>query len=363
MSNAKGIEKENSARKKILKKAAMLATVASITGACAVGGQKPKESEALIGAIIAAITTVVSIGASIGQSVSDGVQASNERAAAEEEARRQAEEARRQAEEERIRAALESAEHNVRLNKTEESAGKTIDMSSADNSAVLEQQQQEAMARARRRSNIKRPTAPPKDVNIGGFGVEDEEEIVNDNFTGDTEVSNEVLEDNSYDQEENNNDYVTDDQRNGDIDQDYMDNQVEDVDYEEDTDVNDVSEREEENNNSNVIKFNLNELGIDSNVSSKLNYDNKNKEIEGFDIYTDDEGYVEFDESMLMLESDAEEHLLVKTGMLTAEELILLDFGVRSGAITIDILDTMYESGDISDEYYEGAVRFIEDMN
>lgn len=354
MENAKGIEKENSARKKILKKAAMLATVASITGACAVGGQKPKESEALIGAIIAAITTVISIGASIGQSVSDGVQASNERAAAEQEARRQAEEARRQAEEERIRAALESSEHNVRLNKTEESSNKTIDMSSADNSAVLEQQQQEAMARARRRSSIKRPTAPPKDVNIGGFGVEDEEEVVNDNFLDET--SNENLEDNFYDQEEDNIDYDSDDQVHANVD-----DQEEDINYSEE--IVDDNEQEEGTISSNIVKFNLNELGIEGNVSSKLNYDNQNKVVEGFDIYEDDEGYVEFDESMLMLESDAEKHLLVRTGMLTAEELILLDFGVKSGAITIDILSTMYKNGDVSDEYYEGAMKFIEELN
>lgn len=354
MGNTKGIEKENSARKKILKKAAMLATVASITGACAVGGQKPKESEALIGAIIAAITTVISIGASIGQSVSDGIQASNERAAAEEEARRQAEEERRLAEEERIRAALESADHNVRLNKTEESPNKIIDISSADNSAVLEQQQQEAMARARKRSNIKRPTAPPKDVNIGGFGVEDEEEIINDNLS--EEIDNSVLEDNIYNQEEDNSDYNSDDY----IDEN-IENQEEEINYSEET-VDD-NKQEGDTISSNIVKFNLNELGIEGNVSSKLNYDNQNKVVEGFDIYEDDEGYVEFDESMLMLESDAEKHLLVRTGMLTAEELILLDFGVKSGAITIDILSTMYENGDVSDEYYEGAMKFIEELN
>lgn len=352
MDNSKGIEKENSARKKILKKAAMLATVASITGACAVGGQKPKESEALIGAIIAAITTVISIGASVGQSVADGVQASNERAAAEQEARRQAEEARRQAEEERIRAALESSDHNVRLNKTEGSSNKTIDMSSADNSAVLEQQQQEAMARARRRSNIKRPTAPPKDVNIGGFGVEDEEEIANDNLLEKTEVSDEVLEDNFNNSEENDEETFVEEE----ADEEDIVNEEENVDFESES-----YQEEGHINNSNIVKFNLNELGFESNLSNKLNYDNQSNSVEG--IYTDEEGYVEFDESMLMAESDAEKHPLVREGMLTAEELILLDFGVRSGAITIDILDTMYENGDVSDEYYQGAIRFIESMN
>ena len=48
---------DQSKRKGILKKAALLATVASITSAAAIGNQKPKESEALIGAIIGIVST------------------------------------------------------------------------------------------------------------------------------------------------------------------------------------------------------------------------------------------------------------------------------------------------------------------
>ena len=150
MGNVSGNGKENTLRKKVLKKAAMLATVASITGACAVGGQKPKESEALIGAIIMAIVAGVTTAASIGQSVYETESAKNmqnqavkEQKRQEEEARKQAEEARKQAEREaeeaRIQAALEDPNYNVRLQEQDEEEGKTIDMSSADNSAVLEQ--------------------------------------------------------------------------------------------------------------------------------------------------------------------------------------------------------------------------------
>lgn len=351
MENIKGIEKENTARKKILKKAAMLATVASITGACAVGGQKPKESEALVGAIIAAITTVIGIGTSIGQSVSESVQAGNARRAEEEaarqEARRQEEEARKLAERQRIEAALESSEHNVRLNKTEELSNKTIDMSAVDNSSILEQQQQEEMQRARKRNNIKRPTAPPKGINIGGFGVE---EVIDDNLEND--VLNENVSDKNLNKIEDNNL----DEKNTDV-QEVL--QKDNVDSEESLkdDNNSIS--------SNIVRFDLNELGFGINSSEKTNKDTQNDIVEGFDKYEDneDEGYVEFDESMLMLEDDALKHDLVKSGMLTAEELILLDFGVKNGAITVDILIAMYENGDISDEYYEGAIKFIEEIN
>ena len=357
MGNVSGNGKENTLRKKVLKKAAMLATVASITGACAVGGQKPKESEALIGAIIMAIVAGVTTAASIGQSVYETESAKNmqnqavkEQKRQEEEARKQAEEARKQAEREaeeaRIQAALEDPNYNVRLQEQDEEEGKTIDMSSADNSAVLEQQQQEAMARARRRNSIKRPTAPPKDVNVGGFGVEEEvEEVVTEDIVNNEEevVEEIVTEDIVNNEEEIVEEIVTEDIVNNE------EEVVEDI-VDDDVSYTDESYEEfvESDSESNIVRLSLKDVDFGS--------DEFNGVIEQITTGGD---YVEVDEDMLMSEKDAQNHRLVEEGFLSAEEIILLDFGIRNGTINEDVLNSMYESGEVSDEYYEGAMELL----
>ena len=357
MGNVSGNGKENTLRKKVLKKAAMLATVASITGACAVGGQKPKESEALIGAIIMAIVAGVTTAASIGQSVYETESAKNmqnqavkEQKRQEEEARKQAEEARKQAEREaeeaRIQAALEDPNYNVRLQEQDEEEGKTIDMSSADNSAVLEQQQQEAMARARRRNSIKRPTAPPKDVNVGGFGVEEEvEEVVTEDIVNNEEevVEEIVTEDIVNNEEEIVEEVVTEDIVNNE------EEVVEDI-VDDDVSYTDESYEEfvESDSESNIVRLSLKDVDFGS--------DEFNGVIEQITTGGD---YVEVDEDMLMSEKDAQNHRLVEEGFLSAEEIILLDFGIRNGTINEDVLNSMYESGEVSDEYYEGAMELL----
>ena len=341
MGNVSGNGKENTLRKKVLKKAAMLATVASITGACAVGGQKPKESEALIGAIIMAIVAGITTAASIGQSVYETESAKNmqnqavkEQKRQEEEARKQAEEARKQAEREaeeaRIQAALEDPNYNVRLQEQDEEEGKTIDMSSADNSAVLEQQQQEAMARARRRNSIKRPTAPPKDVNVGGFGVEEalEEVVTEDIVNNEEEVVEEVVTEDIVNNEEEVVEDIVDD----------------DVSYTDES----YEEFVESDSESNIVRLSLKDVDFGS--------DEFNGVIEQITTGGD---YVEVDEDMLMSEKDAQNHRLVEEGFLSAEEIILLDFGIRNGTINEDVLNSMYESGEVSDEYYEGAMELL----
>ena len=377
MGNVSGNGKENTLRKKVLKKAAMLATVASITGACAVGGQKPKESEALIGAIIMAIVAGITTAASIGQSVYETESAKNmqneaikeqqrqERAAreAEERAKKEAEEqARREAEEARIKAALEDPNYNVRLQEKEEEEGKTIDMSSADNSAVLEQQQQEAMARARRRNSIKRPTAPPKDVNVGGFGVEEEvEEVVTEDIVNNEEevVEEVVTEDIVNNEEEVVEEIVTEDIVNNEeeiveeiVTEDIVNNEEEVVEDIVDDDViytdEGYGEFVESDSESNIVRLSLKDVDFDS--------DEFNGVIEQITTGGD---YVEVDEDMLMSEKDAQNHRLVEEGFLSAEEIILLDFGIRNGTINENVLNSMYESGEVSDEYYEGAMELL----
>ena len=357
MGNVSGNGKENTLRKKVLKKAAMLATVASITGACAVGGQKPKESEALIGAIIMAIVAGITTAASIGQSVYETESAKNmqnqavkEQKRQEEEARKQAEEARKQAEREveeaRIQAALEDPNYNVRLQEQDEEEGKTIDMSSADNSAVLEQQQQEAMARARRRNSIKRPTAPPKDVNVGGFGVEEEvEEVVTEDIVNNEEevVEEVVTEDIVNNEEEVVEEIVTEDIVNNEeeVVEDIVDD---DVIY---TDEG-YGEFVESDSESNIVRLSLKDVDFDSHEFNGV-----------IEQITTGGDYVEVDEDMLMSEKDAQNHRLVEEGFLSAEEIILLDFGIRNGTINEDVLNSMYESGEVSDEYYEGAMELL----
>ena len=366
MGNVSGNGKENTLRKKVLKKAAMLATVASITGACAVGGQKPKESEALIGAIIMAIVAGITTAASIGQSVYETESAKNMQNQAVKEQKRQEEEARKQAEREaeeaRIQAALEDPNYNVRLQEQDEEEGKTIDMSSADNSAVLEQQQQEAMARARRRNSIKRPTAPPKDVNVGGFGVEEEvEEVVTEDIVNNEEevVEEVVTEDIVNNEEEVVEEIVTEDIVNNEeeiveevVTEDIVNNEEEVVEDIVDDDVSYTDESYEEfvesDSESNIVRLSLKDVDFGS--------DEFNGVIEQITTGGD---YVEVDEDMLMSEKDAQNHRLVEEGFLSAEEIILLDFGIRNGTINEDVLNSMYESGEVSDEYYEGAMELL----
>lgn len=354
-----GNGKENGIRKKVLKKAAMLATVASITGACAVGGQKPKESEALIGCIIMAVVSAVGIASSVATSVYETESAKNmqnqaiaeqkrqeeeARKQAEEEARRQAEEeARRQAEEAeraRVEAALQSGTHNVRLQEQDEEQGKTIDISSADNSAVLEQQQQEALARARKRNSIKRPVAPPTDVNVGGFGVDDEEEVQEN-------ISSDILE-NEIDEEI--------------ISEDISDIQEEVYEEQETQEYEEVTDEESgDSSGSNIVRFSLDDLSFENN-DGEDGVTNVKEELiaHGFGMVNEDyNDYVEIDENTLMSDEEAENHRLVKEGALTAEDIILLDFGIRNGTITEEVVNIMYESGEISDEYYEAAMELI----
>ena len=339
--NVSGNGKENSLRKKVLKKAAMLATVASITGACAVGGQKPKESDALIGAIIMAIMMGVTAAASVGQSVYETESAKNmqNQAIEEQRAAREAEErARKEAEEQaRIKAALEDPAYNVRLQEKDEEEGKTIDMSSANNAGILEQQQQDAMARARKRNNIKRPIAPPTGVNVGGFGVEEEvvEDIVNN--------EEEVVEDIVNNEEEAVEDVATEDIVN-DEEETVEDIVDDDVSY---TDEG-YGESVESDSESNIVRLNLKDFDFD------------NEEFNGvIEQITTGGDYVEVDEDMLMSDEDAQNHRLVEEGFLSVEEIILLDFGIRNGTINEDVLNSMYESGEVSDEYYEGAMELL----
>ena len=359
--NGKG--KENSLRKKVLKKAAMLATVASITGACAVGGQKPKESDALIGAIIMAIAMGVSAAASVGQSVYETESAKNMQNQAIKEQQRQEEEARKRAEREaeqaRIQAALENPYYNVRLQQQEKEEGKTIDMSSANNADVLEQQQQEAMARARRRNGIKRPTAPPKDVNVGGFGVEEEvvEEVVTENIVNnEEEVVEEIVTEDIVNNEEevitedivNNEEGVVEEVVNEDIvnnEEGVVEDIVDDgVIYTEES----YEEVVENDSGSNIVRLSLKDFDFGS------------EEFNGvIEQITAGGDYVEVDEDMLMSDEDAQNHRLVEEGFLSAEEIILLDFGIRNGTINENVLNSMYESGEVSDEYYEGAMELL----
>ena len=219
-------------------------------------------------------------------------------------------------------------------------------MSSANNAGILEQQQQEAMARARRRNSIKRPTAPPKDVNVGGFGVEEEvEEVVTEDIVNNEEevVEEIVTEDIVNNEEEIVEEIVTEDIVNNEeeVVEDIVDD---DVIY---TDEG-YGEFVESDSESNIVRLSLKDVDFDS--------DEFNGVIEQITTGGD---YVEVDEDMLMSEKDAQNHRLVEEGFLSAEEIILLDFGIRNGTINEDVLNSMYESGEVSDEYYEGAMELL----
>jgi len=194
---------EQSKRKGILKKAALLATVASITSAAAIGNQKPKESEALIGAIFGVISTVIGVATGIGQGVAETVAQRNARKQAEEEARRQAEEEKRRAEEERMRQLLEtSSDHNVRLSaQEEEDESKVINISVADNTSLQGAQSAQSM---RSKGNLQKPSSPPKGIHVGGFGAVEEDDTQIENIV----TENEVLDESVYDEMEDTVDIV-----------------------------------------------------------------------------------------------------------------------------------------------------------
>ena len=332
---------QNSSRKNILKKAAMLATVASITGAIGVGSQKPKESEALIGAIIGIISTVVSVGAGIGSSVAESNAQKEARRQAEAEARRQAEEERRRAEQEAREKALASAEHNIRVQQQEqasEEVGKEINISAADNSALSEQQQQSATSSFS--SSINRPTSVPKDINVGGFGAPAE--------VTEQKVENIESVENEGNAVQDETEAITQDVINESLDT------VENNEYE--LSLNSMNEIE-----SNIVRFSIDDLELEDTFSdvdsSSVVYEDV--VAHGLGIVGGEDNnveYVEIDESNLMSDEEAEQHILVQEGIFTSEDVILLDFGIRSGAITQEVLNIMYENQEISDEYYEGAV-------
>ncbi|AID45291.1 Helicase related protein [Candidatus Arthromitus sp. SFB-mouse-SU] len=388
---------DQSKRKGILKKAALLATVASITSAAAIGNQKPKESEALIGAIIGIVSTVIGVATGIGQTAADIVsqqKAAEEARRAEEEARRQAEE---QARQERMREQLEtSAEHNVRLAEQEVSDSKEINISIADNSSLQESQ---ALGHAMRsKGGLQKPSSPPKGINVGGFGASDEveendeiqniveedasdeyvEEIVDDFVE---EIHDEVVEeslqesfdvDNSVDESyESNEGEVVETKKTETITKKInlnknsliQSNKKSPTKVETNVSNNGISIDignsldDEDDSPSNVIRFDINEKEDDDGIIYEeilINSGTNKNKYDGVEVGVSDD--------MLMSTEDAENHHLVKDGYLSAEDLILLDFAIRSGAITGEILDIMYDNGDISDEYYGAGLSLIEEI-
>lgn len=360
MGNVNANSNDKTMREKVLKKAAMLATVASITGACAVGAQQPKESKALIGAIIGIITTVVSVGAGIASSVQSGVAQSEQ----DRQARLQAEEeerARKQAEEEeRIRVALESSENNVRvaqqISAQAESANtaKEIDISIANNDELMAKS---ASRVSMHTTGVNRVTGP-KDINVGGFGSSDE--VVESEEISQSEDENILVENEEMNVEniENENIYEETQEISNETPRGSL--------------VNISSTSNSNESSSNIVRFSLSDLEADENFSSNSGSDVVKEEVvvhgvglvDGYnsDSQIQEDEYVEIDESMLMSVEDAENHILVQEGFLTAEDLIILDFGIRNGAIDQEIIDTMYENGDISDEYYEGAIELMNEI-
>ncbi len=357
-------------REKVLKKAAVLATVASITGACAIGGQQPKESKALIGAIIGIITGIVSVTTGVATAVQDGVsqaeQARQAKLQAEEEAR-----LRREAEEqERIRVALESSGNNVRIDQqlqqdTETSSTvKEIDISIANNDELMSNNSSRVSMYT---TGINRVSIP-KGISVGGFGASSSSE----KNTSDKDNVNSA-ENNQTTIEDGQNVDSADKNDNSIVDDVVNDNIQEDVSEISDSDVNDmgtISGGVTSGSNtigSNIVRFNIKDLDIDDGFSGNSISDIVKEEvfagglglIDGYDSSSEEEEYVEIDESMLMSEEDAQEHMLVKEGLLSVEDLIILDFGIRSGAINEEILSAMYENGDINDEYYKGAISLM----
>lgn len=400
MENAKA---QNSSRKSLLKKAAVLATVASITGAVGVGSQKPKESEAIIGAIIGIVSTLVSVGAGIGTTVADSVAQSNAKKQAEEEARRQAEEARRQAEEEARRQALQTGEHNIRVKQEQEklaeaNSAKEINMSVADNSELSAQQQAASVSRFN--TGLSKPVNPPKNVHVGGFGVAAEEtkpEQKVENVTKHEAVvvqtqsanANNVVQNTQQQQQSQQQSNVVENtqqnvqQQQNNVVENTNDTITQEVINESLNTVENTNENFEnttvvENNKntddkqyteivtqdkieSNIVRFPIKDLEIEESLAELGSEDIV---AQGFGIVGEysEKDYVEVDESDLMTDEMAAEHRLVQDGSLTSDDLILLDFGIRNGSITQDLLDLMYESQEITQEYYEAATSLMSEM-
>lgn len=380
-------------RKGILKKAALLATVASITSVAAIGNQKPKESEAIVGAIISAVTSVISVATSIGQTVASAINESNA------------------AETERLRNTLEiSSDHNVRL-KNEEDNVKEINISIADNSS-LQQSKVSSYSSMRSKGGLQKPSSPPKGINVGGFGASEEIEendeiqnIVEEDVMED--VMEDIVDDTSDEYVEEIVDEYVDEihdevveeslQESFDIDnsvdESYESNEDEVVEAEKTENVtvkkinlNKNSLIKNNKKNPTKVEMNVNNTsnGISIDIGNSLdNEDESSSNVIRFDINEkeDDDGVVYEEvviksgtnhkqenftvgvsDDMLMPTEEAENHHLVKDGYLSAEDLILLDFGIRSGAITGDILDIMYNNGDISDEYYGAGLTLIEEI-
>lgn len=367
-------------RKKILKKAALLATAASITGAVTVGGQKPKESDALIGLIVTLVTTVVSVGAGIAQTAVSA----DQQWRAEEAAKKQAEEEARQA---KIREQLEnSSEHNVRVNQeAEEETGKEIDISIANNADLVNQGSQGSRSNGVKTNSgkLNKPPAPPKGIQVGGFGVEDEveEEEVVENISEEVEENVELNEevDNTEKQDEVKD--VTNETKppvihttTGETTQTNGNNKVENTTQ---NTTNRIESNKQETQNKkpqNSLKDHTNKTGNSTTPKFELSFEENSNDLSDEEnvVYEDlvahgvgvvgeflSEDAVEFDESMVMDEETALNHRLVQEGYLTSEELILYDYGIRVGAIDENILNTMYENGEISDESYAGAIELM----
>ena len=332
-SNAIGDSKQKSLRKGILKKAAILATVAAVTGAAATAQQKAQKSEALVGLIFTVVSTVVG---TVG-SIAGGIAGNNaERRQAEEERRRQEEEERQA----RIREALESAEHNVRLQETEEDNvnDKKVDISVSDNSAIIEEN---SLSQYSSRTNLNRPKVV-KGINTGGFGVTAEEETK----TGISEIEevDEIL------------DEVIDDTVE----------EIETEDEEVDNKYGDLNAAQ--STPSNIVRFTLDDLELEDDYSDSIDTIYEEVFAHGVGVIGNNENigednYLEIDESLLMSEDEAKEHPLVQQGIIDYENLILLDFGMRNGTIDGEILSMMYESGEITEECHNALVEMMESIN
>ena len=339
--------KNMSVRKKLYKKAAVLAAIATITGVASTSHQKAEKSEALFGAIFTIATTLISVGTGIAGTVQNSIAKSEqERAEREEQERAEREERERlarEAEEQRIAEALKNPENDVRLQESmkQESQqavpNKIINMGIADNSVLAEEIQQQS--NVSRGGMLNRPVSPPKDIQIGGFGAEDEDE--------EEELTVQEI-DESIDAEDME-----------DIDEDMEDIDEEEVEssnysllnHSDDIDEDDLDEK----NESNIVKFSLNDLKIGDEESDEQ-FSELISQTESEDVYA------ELDISALMSQEDAMNHELVQGGLLSAEDVILLDFGIRNGSINAEVINGMYEQGLITDSYYEGAYSLMESI-
>lgn len=333
--------KNISTRKKLYKKAAVLAAIATITGVASTAHQKAEKSEAILGAIIAVATTLISVGSGVAGSVQQSkAQAEQERLEREERERLEREEKERlarEAEEQRIAEALRNPENDVRLQEKldqesrQNEAGKVINMNIADNTNLAEEIEQQSTS-SRANGILNRPVSPPKDIQVGGFGVdvdEDEEE--------DIEAVEQVVYE-SVDVEDT--EYLEEDEEVAlnDSDDIYEDDLVED-----------------EESDSNIVRFSLNDL--------KIGDEENDEQLSELITQTESEdAYAELDLSALMSQEDAMNHELVQSGLLSAEDVILLDFGIRNGSINEEVINGMYEQGLITDGYYEGAYYLMESI-